>query len=269
MLHVVNVKRKRGGNERDPRSYFGVAFPSARYKRSRSAGSYAATRRRRSSGYRNPRTGGYLGVEKKFLDLAVPSTALTAPTDASGGEVDPATANCLSAPAIGDDQTSRDGRKIIGKYLHIRGQVSQPSQANAAAELAPSRVFVACVLDTQTNGAQLNSEDVFVNPAANAGLAAAPLRNIQFAERFKVLKSDEFLLEPKVSTYDGTNIETAGAACMFDWYIPLKNLKITFTSGTTGVVANVMDNSIHMIAYTHSTGGVPVISYNSRFRFIG
>lgn len=243
-------------------------FTNARYKRGRSAGAYSQARRRASTRYRNYRTGGYIGIEKKFYDTSQ-SVALAAPTDCSGGEVDPTTINCLSAPPIGDDEKSRDGRKIVAKYLQIKGEVVQPALANQVAGTASLRVFVACVLDTQTNGAQMNSEDCFTNPNATAGRAADPLRKLEYAERFKILKSEVFVLEPAWAAWDGTNIEVAGTSKAFDWYIPLKNLKITFNGGTTAVIGSVMDNSIHMIAFATSATNGPTINYNARMRFVG
>ena len=44
---------------------------------------------------RNVRTAGFLGIERKFYDTALTATALTASTDASGGEVDPSATSMI------------------------------------------------------------------------------------------------------------------------------------------------------------------------------
>jgi len=52
--------------------------------------------------------------------------------------------------------------------------------------------------------------------------------------------------------------------------LPLNGMKVKFNAGTTASVANVIDNSIHVIAYASNiTGVAPTISYQSRLRFVG
>lgn len=263
-LEVVNVKRKRDSGYTSQLT----PFRNARYKRSRSAGGYAA-RKRRSAYYRGAsRSAGNLGIEKKFYDTSATAN-IVAPTDCTGGEVDPATVNCLSAPAVGDNATSRDGRKIVAKYLQIKGSVRFSTATNQTLSVDSNRVMVAIVLDTQTNGAQLNSEDVFTNPRAQTTTAADVLRNLNYGERFKLLKTQTFVLEDPNMTYDGTNVEINGKSIQFDWYIPLKNLKIAFNATEAAGVASVLDNSIHMIAFASSTSPQCAVTYNSRMRFIG
>lgn len=265
-LIVVDVSHKR---KRDS-GYSGqlTPFRNARYKRSRSAGGYAA-RKRRSAYYRGAsRSAGNLGIEKKFYDTSAAAN-IVAPTDCTGGEVDPTTVNCISAPAVGDNATARDGRKIVAKYLQIKGSVRFSTLTNQSLSIDSNRIMVAVVLDTQTNGAQLNSEDVFTNPRAAATTADAPLRNLNYGERFKILKLQQFCLQDPNMTYDGTNVEINGMAEQFDWYIPLKNLKIAFNATETAGVASVLDNSIHLVAFATTTTPQAAIAYNSRMRFIG
>lgn len=239
-----------------------------RYKRSRSAGGYARSKRR-SAYYRGAtRSMLNLGVEKKFYDTSA-AVNLVAPTDCSGGECDPTTVNCISAPAQDDTGSGRDGRKIVGKYLNIKGSVRFSTLTNQTLSVDAARLYVAVVLDTQTNGAQLNSEDVFTNPRAATTTADAPLRNMNYAERFKILKAETFKLQDPNFSWDGTNLEINGMCEQFDWYIPLKNLKIAFNATTAAGVASVLDNSIHIIAFSTTTSPQCALVYNSRFRFVG
>lgn len=258
-------KRKRNGDG----GYVGqlTPFRNARYKRSRTAGTYSRTKRRSAYSRRNPRSGGFLGVEKKYYDTTQ-SISLTAPADATGGEVNPAS-GALSVPAQGDGATNRDGKQIIAKYLAIKGVINAPNMINQTALPAGTKVFVAIVLDTQTNASQVNSEDVFTNTLANAVGNAMLQRDLEYGSRFKILKSEVFDIEPYTATWDGTNIEVGGRMQCFDWYIPLNNLKINFNSGTTASIANVTDNSIQVIAFATSTAQAPTLSYNARLRFIG
>jgi len=246
----------------------GIAFAKSR------TGAFTAApvliRKAQNLGLKNVRTGGLLGVEVKFHDSALVGQGLTAPADCSGGEADPAVILCLNGVPQGDTAITRDGQKIAMKSIEIEGIIACPAQTNqTAAEYAP-HIFIALVLDTQTNAAQLNSEDVFSNSGANAILATFPLRNFNYTERFKVLKRWCFKMPVPAITYDGTNIEQSGVQAKFKCFKNLKGLVTKFTNtATTGVIGTVMDNSLHLIAYCNDTGMAPSISYNSRLRFVG
>lgn len=219
----------------------------------------------------NERTGGLLGIEKKFLDTAKTQTALTAPTDATGGEYPPTSGctGCLSAPAQGDGPTNREGNKIVIDSIYLQGQINCAVQANqTGADLSPV-VMVALILDTQTNGAQLNSEDVYTNFSAASLQATQLMRNMSYTSRFKVLKVWKKQLRIPTLTFDGTNIEQSGFTTPFvlKWK---GKLPVTFTTGsTTADIANVTNNSIQVVAFTSSTDLTPGLNYNCRMRFYG
>lgn len=234
------------------------------------ANAYFRGRLARSRKYRsrNIRTAGFLGVEKKFYDTSFTDAAISAATDATGAEMDPtAGQGALSVPAQGDTASSRDGKKILMKYLEIKGQITMGNQSAQSAADPGVSAFLAIVLDTQTNGAQLNSEDVFSNTGAQATTNATPLRNLLFGPRFKVLKSDTFIFDtPNMAGTAGAFLQP-GRVQTFSWYIPLKNIPVNFNAGTTASVANVIDNSLHVIAYCNVA--IVTLSYNARLRFIG
>jgi len=56
---------------------------------------------------------------------------------------------------------------------------------------------VAIVLDTQTNAAQMNSEDCFKNTAGLAAAAVVPHKNLLFGKRFRILKERLFNMDVK------------------------------------------------------------------------
>ncbi len=213
------------------------------------------------------RTGGFSGIELKFLDTSRAALTIPAPTGAAGAELDPATVLCLNAMQQGDGESDRDGRRIVMKSVYVTGSVSIAPQANlTTTDLAPL-VYLALVLDTQSNGAAPNSEDIFTNPAGAALNAAQPMRNIQYTNRFKVLaKADIEMPQPQL-VYDGTNIEAAGCSKMFSFFKKFE-IPVNFT-GTTGTIATVSDNSLHIIGYTNSTTYAPLLNYNSRVRYVG
>lgn len=220
----------------------------------------------RKSRFANIRYGGYTGIEKKFYDTFLVAGTLTAPTDASGGEHDPSATIVLNSVPQGDGESQRDGRHITCTYLTVRGNIQSPSMTNqTVAELAP-HVYVCVVLDKQTNGATITSEQVFCNPSASALLAADPFINLQFQSRFRVLKFMKLKIPMPTMSYDGTNVETSGTIQPFKFNINLKKMKTTF-NGTTESVANITDKSLHVIAFTSSAGMGSVINYNARLRF--
>jgi len=67
----------------------------------------------------------------------------------------------MTTPAQGDGPSNRDGKEIAMLYLQINGTIALPSKEIQADAPNGCSVFVAIVLDTQTNAAQMNSEDCF------------------------------------------------------------------------------------------------------------
>lgn len=216
----------------------------------------------------NLRTGGFTGIEKKFYDVALVQTALTSPTDATGGEVNPSGSVGLNTVAQGDGESNRDGRKMFMQSIHLNGVIEQPAQTNQTAADTSPDVFIALVLDTQANSAFANSEDVYKNQAGNAALAASPYRNLEYVSRFRVLAWKRMRLRQPTVVYDGTNVEQGGTKTPFSFNVNLKGMPVTF-KGTTADIANITDNALNLIAYTNDTSTAPTISYNSRLRFTG
>lgn len=207
-------------------------------------------------------TGGLVGVEYKYIDLnrgglAIPNTWV-------GGEMDPAVALCLNACVQGTDVSDRDGSKIVLKRIDISGQVYRAAAAAVAAGRAASYITVALVLDTQTNGAQLNAEDVY----STNGVDAYARRVIEYSQRFKVLWKGSFILQDDMSWNDAAaTAGVGGVARKFEIHKKM-DLPVQYITGAgAGTIADIRDNSLHMIAA--STGALDLIEYNSRVRFVG
>lgn len=227
---------------------------------------------RRDQRVLNMAKAGLLGMELKYYDTSVTNGDILSPNDCSSGEFDPL-AGCISAPAQGDGATNRDGKKIIIRSVQIKGNVHTTATSGLAAPDVLPQVFVALVLDTQTNGAQLTSEGVFTNPANDADLAAEPMRNLLTSPRFKVLKVwklnfAELGAAVQVTTGTGTTFFLPKSFLSFEGYMKL-DMPVNFGSGTTADVANVIDNSLHVIAFATDITMDPKINYNARIRFEG
>lgn len=224
--------------------------------------------------FANARMAGYVGLEKKFFDTSRVSVTIPTSSDASGGMIDPTTINCLNAPAIGSGPTQRDGRQINMMSITVKGNVFIGAQADQTAADVMPNVFIALVLDKQTNAAQATSQLVFTNPGGSNNTAAQPFLNLENHQRFKVLKTVRIdakdIAGCVVPVYDGTNIEQQGAQVNWSMYVNLKDMQVNFLAAqTTSIVGAIADNSLHLIAYTDTSTSGAQISYNARLRFMG
>lgn len=254
------------------------------YNRSPMATGYGGAGQSRNVRLLNMRTGGLLGIETKFLDVtASVEQNITAPVDASGGEIQPASGavGCLNAPAQGSSSSEREGRQIAMRNIYVQGMVAiQGTNAPDVAiqdQVLPT-VYVALVQDTQTNGVTVNSEDIFKNLAGTALMAASPFTNMSNSKRFKILKT-RTILPKEFSAQSAVNDAAASTVSQNIVQVPFKfyysfgkgaDAKVNFmVTATTADVANVIDNSLHIIAFTSSIGQVPKIAWASRLRFVG
>jgi len=234
----------------------------------------AGRRRQFARAAANQTTMGLLGIEKKYLDTANAGQVVSIVTNSTAGEVDPSVlgcSGCLSAPATGDGPSNRDGNRIVAKDLYVKGALIGLAAKAVTDPPAPTRVMVAIVLDTQTNGAQLNSEDVFTNLTGAAIGQTTPLRNMLFRDRFRVLKQEVFDVSAVAITQAGAtanNYSWSAGAQIFEWYFDLKNMVINLQN-TAADVANVIDNSLHVIAFAQGGNSPITIAYNARMRFVG
>lgn len=227
-------------------------------------------RRRTAIGALSAQTATLLGVETKFYDTNLVGAGLAAPVDSTAGELDPSATIMLNTIVQGDGEQNRDGRKATMLSVHVKGNVSIPPQVNQTTLDTQGIVFLALVLDKQTNGAQLNSEDVFANPSADSRTAPMCFLNLNFRQRFEVLKTVRLVLEqPRIGIEDGTNTDSTGVQQPFDMYHHFGEGLATLYNGTTESVANIVDNSLHMIGYVSNSSYVPVVTYISRLRFRG
>lgn len=255
-----------------------AAARSAAYGQARAARMAGGYNRRMRA--RNVVTAGFLGVEKKFYDTALPLTTINNTFACASGEYDPtlntagaSTPGALSCPAQGDGPENRDGKRIVAKYLDFRGCLRRDRSEGDAVPNNDEKVLVAIVLDTQSNAAQMNSEDCFKNLTGELNGVSIAERNLLFGSRFRILKMDTFNLDRiTLGNAGGVDLwgQCANSVC-WNWFIPLNNLIINFNAGTTSDIANVIDNSIHCIALSTNVGGTKAaqITYNCRLRFMG
>jgi len=227
---------------------------------------------------RNRITAGFLGIEVKYFDTGKVDTALIAPTDTTSFLFNPGVVgDCINCVAQGDGSQNRDGKKIKMRSLYIKGYLRRaPFEANGGVPI-PVRAYVAAVIDRQTNGAAAASSLVW-NQAPNGASAlfnAGLMRNLEYSDRFRILRDQVFDLNlgtlAGIGTADAWS--TQGIVRHFEWFIPL-NDEVLFvnTSPTVSQIANIVTNAINFYAVaTDATAvlGAVTCGYVSRLRFVG
>lgn len=219
---------------------------------------------------RNLVTWGALGTEYKHADAGYDATqALVTSADASGMELPPSVAGAnIFTVAQGDDQTQRDGARIIVKEIMVRGQITFTGASDQADVLAGTTIALWLVLDTQTNGAQCSSEQVFVNASGSVNLTPWAYKNTLYSSRFRILKKWLWTRGPITAATDGANTCSLNAASIPFQFWKRVNIPVTYTV-STGLLAAIQDNSLHLMGVVTNTNLTPTVSWNSRIRFIG
>jgi len=222
----------------------------------------------------NARTGGLLGIEHKYYDTFKADTQIPSTTDWTGCEFNPAsTISCLNAITQGDGPTQRDGSAVTIDSIFIQGYCNL--QELSAADITsnnPSYVRVALILDTQSRGAELNSEDVYgvVNATATQAVHA-PQRNMSYTTRFKVLAEKLVKLRPNaIAALITPTFYFGGDETHWQMRYDFKGgLKIRYlVGGTTETVANITDNALFLIMNSNFDS-IATAGYCSRIRFRG
>lgn len=205
-----------------------------------------------------------LGVEYKTLDTSVTDSALTATGVMTGMEHDPTSQSCLNSMAQGTTSITRIGRSVTNKTLQVRGVIDMDYD-DATDEEKPC-CFVALVRDKRSNGNQLNSEDVYVNPGGSSKTVCCATRNHQHRGRFDVLRYEQLNFSEKIGDISGKR-----ALLYFDFFVTLN--EVTNFNAGTGTIDAVEDISYHIVAGTTDaqpgTAGTCLLSYNAKLTYIG
>lgn len=209
-------------------------------------------------------------TERKYYTASRNGLALTDLTtndDWTGTEADIATTNCLFAPVTGDDFNNRDGRKVQVIAIKIRGFVEADAQTNQTTADQSCMIRMLLLVDKQTNATQFNGEDVLSGQTNTRCINA--FQNPAFFGRFKVLKDKQFILQNPSMTFDGTNVEQSGVRRMFKITHKFrKPMVVHFNATNGGTVADIIDNSFHIMAGYDQGGLNPSLTYTVRTTFI-
>lgn len=227
--------------------------------------------------------------EMKYFDCARSNVNLPAVTTTwpAGAMVDPSTTInlgaaavgtplCLFAPTVGSALNQRIGRSVLVRKIKVRGQLLASTLQTAAAGYAPddsNKVRLMLVQDMQTNAAQMTAA-ALMNDASDAATTINSYQNPNNFGRFRVLKDKEITFQDPNFTVSETaagsyNAYQAGLIRQFKWTVNFKTpVKVQFNATNGGTVADIVDNSFHVVAATTSTTNVNIgISYYSRVAY--
>lgn len=257
------------------KAYVGQGTRSSKtFKKRRVAGAYTGMSSR--SGYSTvARTRGvYAKGEMKYFDSVRDNVAVGASATWASTVYDPnvypvATMNCLFAPTQGAGIAQRIGKACKIYKIKITGCFSMPPQANQVAADAGSYLRLLLVLDKQTNATQMTGTQLMTSPGvASTILAVETFQNIDNFGRFKVLKDKTFMIQNPSVSWDGTNVEQSGLIRKFKMNYSFKvPLNVRFNATNGGTIADIVDNSLHLVCNNSSTDLAPNISYNCRVCF--
>lgn len=207
----------------------------------------------------------------KYVDVFLGAGTITSPTSCQGGELDPTigSTHCLNAVARGDGDSDHKSNFYVLHAVQLVGMVFQAVSNDSTLAIVPPVIYISLVLDRQTNGAQLNSEDVYVNPSGEILLAAQAMRGLPFFKRFVVLDSVT-LTSPQLSMGTDGSSTNVIAGYTIPWELSASLDIVVNTIGSDNTIASILDNSLHVIAYTTPVNGTdPELFYNSRVTFKG
>ncbi len=208
----------------------------------------------------NYRTGGFTGLERKFLDFT--HSGIIKRTIADWVQ-DPAQPLCLNSVPLGNGESKRMGRKIWNDTLEIQGYIQHKDSLDD--EEAGATITMWIFKDKQTNEAQMIASDALVSLGGDLN-APISFENLQWQDRFELLAKRTIDLNQMVAATSGT---FGSVNRHFNFHIKV-NCPTTFdTDGVGGTVATITDNSLHFLINSDrlNVNEKITVQYNSRLRY--
>jgi len=217
--------------------------------------------------------------ELKYLDLYKTYTVLSNNPNLSGGMFNPDAFQICSVPDRGDGPQNFSGRGIVIKNWSIKGTIGLAPTVSADTLPYGRLAFIALVLDTQTNGTQCASNDIFTDVIGSDVAMCNPLINMLNSRRFVVLARKTIVLNVKTHTNEyepgiPAVYQTCGVIKPFEFFVPL-DLPVRYKAfDNFSPITNVVDNSLHVVAFTSYYNPIllnaPFVGggYVSRIRFL-
>ena len=205
--------------------------------------------------------------EIKYHDNGAPYTTLANVSTTTTPPHSQISSFCLIPQ--GDLSHQRNGNKIMITKLTFRFGCMIDTNSNAtfnSVVQTSSTWRVILYIDTQTNGAAADIDDLFDTSIANEH-AFDVFNNLDNKGRFKTLMDKYINLDSTAITWDGSKYLQPGVMKEFKKSIPL-NLPVTF-SGTDGTLGTIRTNNIGCFIFCNSFGGTTDVTQRKfayRFR---
>jgi len=202
--------------------------------------------------------------EMKYFDTQVSLTAISEDNTWANTEVDPTTFLTLFVPVLGAGINQRIGKAAKILKLKMKFLISCAAQQNQTGADPAANIRIIVYLDKQTNSAQAQGEQVMTAGSSDA-TALLSFQNIDNFGRFQVLMDKNVILQNPNMSYDGTNIEQSGLSKTFKFNKKFKKpIEVRFNATNGGTIADIVDNSLHVLALCDNDDLAPLISYYSR-----
>lgn len=216
-----------------------------------------------------PRTAGWVGHgEMKYFDTGYGATAIPALTTTwASSNADPTTFLTLCDPVKGAGISERVGRKIHIRYIKIKGYVASSAQTLQSGGDGASSIRFILFQDEQTNAAQA-AGTVLMDGQPNGGQTINSFQNLDSLGRFRVLKDKRWTLgNPTIANDTGGTggIVQSGRKIHFKVNHHFrKPVTVNFNATNGGTIADITDNSFHILCATDDVSMVPTLTYSCR-----
>lgn len=206
--------------------------------------------------------------ESKYFTSLVSSRAMPESQNWADTELDPTTLNTLCVPSEGSDIDERIGRKISVYKIAIRGTISMTTASDQPDILNSPSFRLILYIDQQTNGAQSQGEQVMAPPSPTATVLTAfnSFQNLASLGRFRILRDKTYRGTELAVGTDGANTSSINSIQIpFKMTVKFRNpIIMRFNSTNGGTVADIVDNSFHLIGCKSSTAYDHTIDYQCR-----
>lgn len=209
--------------------------------------------------------------EMKYFDTAYGPTAITAVTTTwpSGTLANPTTINTLIAPTTGALLNNRIGREVKVCRIKINGTVYLNTQSSQSLATPAVKLRFLLVQDEQTNAAAMTSA-ALLSDASDVNNTIQTFQNSANFGRFRVLKDQFFILQnPALTgTAGSANIVQNGVKRPFKMTHTFKTpVSVRFNSTNGGTIADIVDNSFHVICAADGVADTPQLAYVCRVSY--
>jgi len=217
--------------------------------------------------------------EMKYMDSDYNATAIPAVTTTwvAGTMADPLTtinlgsaavANPLGLcqPTVGSALNNRVGRKITIHKIKIHAKINVPAQAAQPTGDSACKVRVVLCQDMQTNAAPMTGAQLF-NDGTGPVTVIQSFQNPNNFGRFRVLKDKFFQISDLnlAGAAASSDITQASKVINFKFMVNFKKpVTVHFNATNGGTVADVVDNSFHVLAAVDNTAYAPTLGYYCR-----